>query len=118
MSTEKEKFPLKKHIIAALISLAALLLDLGCPVARLLKVPCPTCGVTRAIISLLRFDFSGYLSYNFMAVFLISAVWLFIHRSLFKNRMAVNGYVFTVLAVNTVRYAVVLAEAIKALRAG
>lgn len=75
-----------------------------CPILYFFKIPCPTCGVTRALLALLRLDFKAYLQYNFMAVFLVSAVWLLIHVRLFRRRKIIYGYCAAVLLVNTAVY--------------
>lgn len=89
-----------------------LILDLRCPVLSLLGVPCPTCGVTRALLALARRDWAGYVAHNFMAVFLVSAVLLYLHRDCFRRQAAtaITAYTMAVLAVNTVRYGSLLAS--------
>ena len=44
-----------------------------CPFFRLFHIPCPGCGMTRAYISLLRFDFQG--AFQNHALFPIPAIW-------------------------------------------
>ncbi len=85
-------------------SAAYLLLDLRCPMLVFLGIPCPTCGVTRAIASLLRLDLSGYVQYNWMALFLVTAVLLYLHRDCLPHRRAITIYTMTVLGVNSLRY--------------
>lgn len=46
-----------------------------CIFRTIFNFPCPTCGVTRALISLLKGDFSAYCYFNVMAVHCV-----FIHR--------------------------------------
>lgn len=87
-----------------------LILDLRCPVLTLLRVPCPTCGVTRALVALARLDWAGYVEHNFMAVFLASAVLLYLYRDCFRRSTAITVYTMAVLAVNTVRYGCLLAS--------
>ena len=76
-----------------------------CPIRALLDIPCPTCGVTRAMLSLVTLDLEGYVHYNVMALPLIVAVLVAIHRRLFKHKAIADILLFTVLAVNTVYYA-------------
>ncbi|MGP1440557.1 MAG: DUF2752 domain-containing protein [Treponema sp.] len=40
----------------------------GCVVRCFFHFPCPTCGMSRAIVSLLRLNFSAYLYYNALAL--------------------------------------------------
>ena len=46
-------------IVAACVSLAHAFGVTLCPMKRLLGVPCPTCGTTRAFAALFRGDVSG-----------------------------------------------------------
>ena len=75
-----------------------------CPIRAIFGIPCPTCGVTRAFLSLARLDIYGYLHYNVMAVPLFLAVILTIHRGLFKRKLPIDILLLVVLAVNTVYY--------------
>lgn len=86
-----------------------LLLDLRCPVLCLFGIPCPTCGVTRALGALLRLDIAGYLRYNWMALFLVSAVLLYLYRDCFCRRGAITAYTMAVLGLNSMRYIFLLA---------
>ncbi len=58
--------------------------SIGCPIRFLTGVPCPTCGVTRALLSLLHLDFAGYFRYNPMAVPLCAALFLAFHEKLLR----------------------------------
>lgn len=62
---------------AALAAELALYLFTGtnCPIKALLGVPCPGCGMTRAVLALLRLDFAGAASMHPL-VFLLPAVLL------------------------------------------
>ena len=99
---------IKKHIfIFAVIGIYFVLIaifDITCPIRYITKVPCPTCGMTRAMMSLIRLDFKGYVEYNVMAFFMITAVMLLIHRDVFKRRKWINWYSMLVLAVNLLVY--------------
>ena len=83
---------LKKHLLflavgcffAAVIHFSGI----GCPFLWAFHIPCPTCGVTRATVSLLTGDVGGYLSHQPFAVPLIAAVLLLLHLKLFKKGRA------------------------------
>lgn len=47
--------------------------DTTCIWYKIFGIKCPTCGVTRALLSLLRMDLHSYLFYNCMAVPLVVA---------------------------------------------
>ena len=91
------------YIISGMYSLTL------CPVLIIFSLPCPCCGVTRAITALIRLDFTSYVEANIMAPFLCSAVLLFLHRRPLGDPKWIDVYVYSVLTVNTVYYAVRLA---------
>jgi hypothetical protein len=70
----------------------------------LFNIPCPTCGVTRAMLSLALFDISGYLHYHPLAAPLIVAVLLMIHIKHLKHKWAAYSFVMIVLAINLCIY--------------
>jgi len=75
-----------------------------CPIKAVIGFDCPTCGTTRAMLSLLKLDFEGYLYYNPMAIFLVSAVMLFLFADKFKHKNWIYIYGFAVIAVNLIVY--------------
>ena len=105
----KKAFPLRPHLLAlgvfVLYITVGYFLQLGCPIFTLLGFPCPTCGGTRALLSLLRLDVDGYLRYHALALPLLTAVWLMIHQRLFQRKRAIFASVCVVLILNTVYYA-------------
>lgn len=99
---------IKRHLfIFAVIGIYFVLstmFGITCPIKYITKVPCPTCGMTRAMMSLIRLDFKGYVEYNVMAFFMITAVMLLIHRNVFKERRWIDCYSMLVLAANLLVY--------------
>ena len=77
-----------------------------CPIKYILKYDCPTCGVTRALVCLIRFDFIGYAKYNVMALFLFIAVILVINKEVFIHKRYVDYYIYIVVVVNFAYYIV------------
>ena len=75
-----------------------------CPFVLLLDFPCPTCGMTRALWSVLCLDLEGYIHYNAMALPVGAVVWLFINRPYIKCTQAVNAVAYTVLSANCIYY--------------
>ena len=42
--------------------------DIGCLIRRFIHIPCPTCGMTRAFLSLIKGDIYSYFYFNAFAV--------------------------------------------------
>ena len=99
---------IKKHLFIFVVIgtyfVLGTIFGITCPIKYTTKVPCPTCGMTRAMISLIHFDFKGYVEYNVMAFFMITAVLLLIHRNLFRKSKWINWYSMSVLVVNLLVY--------------
>lgn len=99
---------LKQYLIVASIAVAyytiCALFNITCPIKQIIGVPCPTCGMTRAMLALIRLDIKGYMEYNPMAVFMFLAVFLYLHREYVKKKKWMDLYVTVVLAVNTIVY--------------
>ncbi len=55
-------------LLSCIIVAAYHLLDMSCPFLALTGIPCPTCNMTSAILSLLRGDVHSYMSLNAMAL--------------------------------------------------
>ena len=99
---------LKRHffiftIIGTFFVLGAIL-NISCPIMYLIKIPCPTCGMTRAILSLVRFDIKGYMAYNPMAFFMITAAFFLIHRNILGRKKWIDIYSAIVLTTNLIFY--------------
>ena len=78
--------------------------NITCPFKEILNFPCTTCGVTRALVALIRLDISGYLKNNAMALFLFVAVFLMLNIDFFEKRKIIYFYVFSVLMINFIYY--------------
>ncbi len=81
-------------------------LGFSCPLKILFDTPCPTCGVTRALYSLLRLDLEMYFKYNVMAIPLLISVCLFLNINFFRRKKFVYIFGYTVLIINMVYYIV------------
>lgn len=57
-----------------------------CLIRKIFNIPCPACGVTRALIALIKGDISGYKYYNIMALPLLIATILMILGTKFKKK--------------------------------
>lgn len=79
------------HLGILLIAVIYYIQPFGCPILYFTGIPCPTCGVTRATVSLLKGDFSAYLSFNAMALPAILLVLFAFHgKFLVKNKRTRN----------------------------
>jgi hypothetical protein len=67
-------------------------------------MPCPTCGVTRALIFLLKGDINGYFYYHPLAVPLTVSVLLMLHIKKLKGKWIIYAFVMTVLVSNIYLY--------------
>ena len=99
---------IKRHIVyifsICLFLLLLRLLNISCPILYLLGIPCPTCGVSRALLAFMIFDFKGYIHYHPLAVPLVSAVILMLHLKLIERKKLVYYFVFVVLVFNIILY--------------
>lgn len=57
-----------------------------CPVRLLFGFPCPGCGVTRAVLSVLRLDLKAAFQYNPVFPLIILLFLYGIHRQVFRER--------------------------------
>lgn len=79
---------------------------IGCPIRFGTGVPCPTCGITRALTSLLHLDFAGYFYYLPTAVPLIASILILIHRDVYKpfKSKAANIFIWLTLLLTILIY--------------
>ena len=58
-----------------------------CPVVLLTVIPCPGCGMTRALMCVLRLDFAGaWKMHPFIYPIMILAIWFFYNRYLREDK--------------------------------
>jgi len=78
---------------------------ISCLIYNLTDIPCPTCYMSRALVSLLRFDFYQYAEYNLMAL-PVAVVFLceLFNRFFGKYKNILHICTGIVLAVNMVYY--------------
>ena len=96
------------HIFCILSALAFIILcriiGINCPFARIFVIPCPTCGVSRALGALLRFDINDYFRFQPFAVPLTLTAWIIPHLSLFRRKKLLRSVSFAVLVGNVLFY--------------
>ncbi len=101
------KQTLRYLALAAAVFAVFWLLKLPCPILGLTGVPCPTCGVSRALFALLAGDVAASLALHPLAVPLTVAVLLCLLLPVVKRKgLQISIYVFVgvVLAANTGYY--------------
>ena len=98
----------KRNLFLVFFFLVYLLLGVNgiviCPVKLVFDIPCPACGVSRALNALLILQIDDYFHYNMMAVFLVLAVWLALNRDFFSRKKAIDFYIYGTLMVNFIYY--------------
>ena len=104
----KKNHLIKRHIACigaiCLFIFMQVVLKISCPILYVLGVPCPTCGVSRAMYSLLRWDINLYVYYHPLAFPLVVSVFLMLHLKQFKRRRLVLSYALIVLLLNIIVY--------------
>lgn len=81
------------------------ILDVSCLFYRLTSIPCPTCGMTRALNALLRGDFVTYMKYN---AFALPVALVFMGEMVFvgfkKTDLSFHSFSVTILVFNFIYY--------------
>ena len=74
---------LKIHIPALIIAVPYIVmfgLGVTCPIRYVSGLPCPACGLTRAVLCLLRLDLAGSFRMYPLAVPVIASIYVIIHK--------------------------------------
>ena len=98
----KRKIVIKHILIISFVGIIILLLNIskiGCPIRLITGFPCPTCGLTRSVISLLKLDFKAAFRYNPMTLFIILAVMLGIHRDVIPINKKITDVLVIAMAI-------------------
>ena len=99
---------LRRHIVSWTVTVAAVsliaYLNIGCPFLRLTGLPCPTCGVTRAMIAIVSGNIYDYCRYQPLALPLVVSVLLMLHISRFRRKGAVVVFSVGTAVVNLIVY--------------
>ena len=69
------------HLLILAAGAAYLLVTPGCPLRLATGVPCPTCGMTRALWAAARFDFSAAFRFHPLFWFVPPLVWYAFHMN-------------------------------------
>ena len=90
-----------KKNLRIVITVIIIIMVLGCPIKKFLGVMCPTCGVTRAIISLVKGNFTDYCSLNIMA---LPLVFIFSIDIILKRNKTIDNITIFVSIINLIYY--------------
>lgn len=97
------------HTMIAVIIALLIFFAFPCPFKFIFKIPCPACGVLHALKSLIYLNFKSYITYNFMAVPMVMAVFVGIHKkSIFKSCKYVDVFILIICFMTLVRYIFVI----------
>lgn len=94
---------LRIHLTVLGVAAVYYILPFGCPVKYFLHFECPTCGMTRAMLSLLKGDIAGYFSYNPAALPFLLVLLFAVHKDLLpfkpktKNAVLIIGTIGVVI---------------------
>ncbi len=109
--SSKVKFVLLYHIkiilVVVLYYLILHILDWTCLIRGITKIPCPVCGSTRAILSLLKFDLNGYMFYNPVALLIAGVLIMGFYRTFlikFINKYLFDFIFYIVLLIIMITY--------------
>ena len=80
-------------------------LGIGCPTRFLTGIPCPGCGMTRAVIHLAKFDIRGALYYHPLVWTLPIIILLFVYKNKI-NHILLNALLIVIIALFIVVYIV------------
>lgn len=94
----KEPICISAAVIAVCFILAIFNVPI-CPSKVFLGIPCPGCGITRACLSALQFDFAAAFSYNPMWVTLPFALIAYLVLSVKDKDKAANGFAIGYLVI-------------------
>lgn len=100
---ENVKIFIKRNVMILLIILAyvavAWIFNIECPIRRVLRRPCPACGITRAWANVLMLDFKEALYFHPLFWFVPFYVWIVINREIWPiDKIPTKIYsVFTVV---------------------
>ena len=75
-----------------------------CIIKHITGWECLFCGTTRALVSIVLLDYDAYISYQPLALFIVAALILFIHRNLFRKKLLIHIFSGIVYIANVIWY--------------
>ena len=107
---------LKKFIIVCAIGIIAIIgisilhyynIGIPCIFYKLTNLYCPGCGITRAIISLLKLDFYQAFRYNSLVIILLPFLLIYnIYIWIFNGKKKLPQYVWIILLILVILYGI------------
>lgn len=93
------------HILIIALACILILIRFPCPFKFIFGIPCPACGTMHALLAIIKLDFDEYVKQNYLAIFLILAFWLGMHKkTLFKNSRFIDYFIYVVCFLDIIRY--------------
>lgn len=89
----------------ALLYLFFHLVGIGCPIRYTTGISCPGCGMTRAVLALLRFDFAAAFQFHPLVYVLPFALLVFLFRHRISNKFY-KIFIFTFVGLFVIIYLV------------
>ncbi|MBR0423545.1 MAG: DUF2752 domain-containing protein [Clostridia bacterium] len=80
------------HIGIIIVIGLLIFLKFPCPFKCFVGYPCPACGTLHALNALLNLDFKSYCEYNWMAIPLVTGVWMGIHKNCIFNKSRIVDF--------------------------
>lgn len=81
-----------------------------CLILKFTGIPCPTCGTTRSILSLVKGNIIAYFEYQPFALPLVIAVIIAIHMKFIRHKKIAKVYIYIVIFSNFIYYLFKLAR--------
>ncbi len=87
MQALKNPYLLRNAILAAAV--VTFYLTVGCPLKRLFGIPCPGCGMTRAVLAMLRLDIRAAIRFHPMVLALPPAAAVYLFRKHIPKKVTI-----------------------------
>ena len=82
---KQTKIIIKNHIYIIFCIIAYMVITnitgIGCPIRRIIGIPCPACGITRSWLCVLKMDFEGAISFHPLFWFIPMYVLIMLHSN-------------------------------------